>query len=515
MSTRTRRTASLFALVLAAFVCGVFFVSAGGDVLNAVTSSEAEAQVAPPTTAAIEAANSLGDAFQTVAEAINPAVVQIASERVADRSSMGNPFEGTPFERMFPGQGGDAPRVQSGLGSGVFIRADGHLITNNHVIEGADELTVRLFDGSEYEAEVVGADPFSDLAVLKIDPDESVPFVGYGDRKDIKVGQWVLAFGSPLSENLSNTVTAGIVSALGRTGQLDPRMGLTDFIQTDAAINPGNSGGALINLGGELVGINTAIATRTGGFQGIGFAIPVDVVENTVEQIIESGEVERGFLGISPGPVSSSLARALDVHPGAAQILQVTDGAPASAAGFEVGDVITAVDGTEVRAPEQIFNLIGNRRPGDEVEITYVPNDGGDRRTVSVTLGDRDALLADGGPTRPSPEKDDKMDMEDDLGLSLNNLTQRLRVDFEVPPEVEGVLVTNVTPLSQAARDADLQRGDIIVEANRQPISTTGEFENVYGSIEAGDTFLLQVQRPVRGGDFRTFMTALTKPDAS
>ncbi|MEL7363922.1 MAG: trypsin-like peptidase domain-containing protein, partial [Bacteroidota bacterium] len=303
MSTRTRRTASLFALVLAAFVCGVFFVSAGGDVLNAVTSSEAEAQVAPPTTAAIEAANSLGDAFQTVAEAINPAVVQIASERVADRSSMGNPFEGTPFERMFPGQGGDAPRVQSGLGSGVFIRADGHLITNNHVIEGADELTVRLFDGSEYEAEVVGADPFSDLAVLKIDPDESVPFVGYGDRKDIKVGQWVLAFGSPLSENLSNTVTAGIVSALGRTGQLDPRMGLTDFIQTDAAINPGNSGGALINLGGELVGINTAIATRTGGFQGIGFAIPVDVVENTVEQIIESGEVERGFLGISPGPV--------------------------------------------------------------------------------------------------------------------------------------------------------------------------------------------------------------------
>ncbi|MEM6783323.1 MAG: trypsin-like peptidase domain-containing protein [Bacteroidota bacterium] len=507
MSTRTRRTASVFALVLAAFFCGVFFVSAGGDVLNAVTSSEAGAQVAPPVTDAIEAATNLGDAFQTVAESINPAVVQIASARVAERSGMG-----FPFERMFPGQGDDAPRVQSGLGSGVFIRADGHLITNNHVIDGADELTVRLFDGSEYEAEVVGADEFSDLAVLKIEADETVPFIGYGDRKDVHVGQWVLAFGSPLSEDLNNTVTAGIVSALGRVGTPGT---LSNFIQTDAAINPGNSGGALVNLRGELVGINTAIATRTGGFQGIGFAIPIDIVENTVEQLIDSGEVARGFLGISPDAVSSSLARALDVHPGSAQIARVTPGTPAAEAGLEVGDVITAIDGTEVRDPAQIFSLIGNRLPGDAVEITYVSNEGGDRRTVSVTLGNRDELLAEGGTPQRAPEKEDKMDMEDDLGLSLNNLTERLRETYEVPTEVEGVLVTNVAPLSQAARDADLQRGDIIVEANRQRVGSTGDFEDVYGSINSGDTFLLQVRRPVRGGEFRTFMTALTKPDAS
>src|SRR5690606_13433324 len=310
MSTGAKRTVSLALLLAAAFLGGVFFVTSAANLINPDALGGRDAQAAWPAVASVA---TLSEAFAEVAEVVNPAVVQIRSTRLLSQNDARriNPFQGTPFEDFFgrPGPGGNGmPFEQNGLGSGAFVRADGYLVTNNHVIDGADELEVALYDGRVLQAEVVGADPFSDLAVLKVEGD-GFPFLAFGDAAELRVGQWVLAFGSPLSVDLGNTVTAGIISSAGRYN--GGATSNSNYIQTDAAVNPGNSGGPLVNLDGEIVGINSAIATRTGGFQGISFAIPVNVVANTVDQLIDSGTVERGYLGIRFGPVTPSLARAL------------------------------------------------------------------------------------------------------------------------------------------------------------------------------------------------------------
>src|SRR5690606_14177500 len=300
---------------------------------------------------------------------------------------------------------------------------DGYIVTNNHVIEQADELEVALFDGRTLRAEVVGADPFSDIAVLKVEGD-GFAHLGFGEITDVRVGQWVLAFGSPLDAELSNTVTAGIISALGR--RQGP--GIANYIQTDAAVNPGNSGGPLVNVAGEIIGINSAIATRTGGYQGISFAVPVAVVRNTVDQIVESGTVERGYLGIGLGPVSPSLARAIDVPLGAAQVGTINEDAegrrPAGDAGLQEGDVIVSVNGRELSDYRELISIISNRRPGDEVTVVY--NRGGDTRTATITLGRRPGDTAAAAPSRtpaPNGQVEPEPTALEDLGLTLQNLT--------------------------------------------------------------------------------------------
>ncbi len=524
MNTGVKRKLSVASAVVAAFACGVFFVASAGNLVGLPQLGGADAHADP---AGIATARDLESAFMDVAARVNPAVVQIHSARLMAEGGpgmQGNPFQGTPFEGFFNGPGGQGgqgmPQMpeQEGLGSGAFIRADGYIVTNNHVIDGADELTVRTFDGRTLPATVVGADPFSDLAVLKVEGDR-FPTISFSGSGAVRVGQWVMAFGSPLSEDLSNTVTSGIVSAVGRR----QGGGIQDYIQTDAAINPGNSGGPLVNLDGDIVGINSAIATRTGGFMGIGFAIPVDVVRNTVEQLIENGSVERGLLGIQFSAISPALARALSVPLSSVQVAEMSEDAdgrrPAADAGLQVGDVITAVDGHQLSDNRELVSLISNKRPGDTVEITY--NRDGDNRTARVRLGRRPtADVADATPDGGAPEGDDaapqaepeRMTMEG-LGITLQDVTPTNARQFGLgkPDEVEGVLIVDVDRQSEAFRDAGIQAGDVIEEVDRQPVGSRSDFERAYGGVDGGDTFLVRVRR-TRGTQSSTFLTALTKP---
>lgn len=515
MSNATRRV-SVALLVVAAFLGGAFFITSAGN-LAGITDlfRGADAQRNGSADRAIASAEDLGVAFSNVADRVNPAVVQIRATKVVTSAPGGSM---NPFDRFFgvpDGSMGGPPQEQNGLGSGVFVREDGYLVTNNHVIDGADDLRVVLFDGRELEAEVVGADPFSDLAVLKV-KGSGFAHVPYGDAREVRVGQWALAFGSPLSENLSNTVTSGIISSLARfDGGGGRNQSISSYIQTDAAVNPGNSGGPLVNIRGEIIGINSAIATRNGGFQGISFAIPVDIVQNTVEQLIDTGSVQRGFLGISFGPVSPALARALSVQNGAAQISSISPDAdgkvPAEAAGLRVGDVITAVDGTTLRQHTQLVSLVANKRPGETVRLTYSRD--GRERTAEVRLGTRpgEAAMADassvGTPRRGSGAGAAEPATAKTLGLTVQEITpavaQRLRLDA---PR-EGVAVTEVERGSEAAREAQIQANMIITEVNRKPVKNLADFEAAIEAVADGDTFLLRVEQPGGG----SFLTALTK----
>ena len=508
--TDAKRKVSAALLIAAAVIGGVVFVTSAANLAGLDgLFGQADAQSTPSDAAAVATAEELGQAFSAVAERVNPAVVQIQSTRLLTQGEGGN----DPFSQFFGRSpfGGDG--AQSGLGSGAFVSDDGYIVTNNHVIEDADELNVVLFDGREFEAEVVGADPFSDLAVLKVDG-SGFPSIPFGDSDELRVGQWVLAFGSPLSADLSNTVTNGIVSSLGRfSGAPDPRgrQTISNYIQTDAAVNPGNSGGPLVNLRGEIVGINSAIATRTGTFNGISFAVPSNIVRSTVEQIIDSGVVERGYLGISFNAATPALRRSLGVGPGAAYIAGISPDAsgrtPAADAGLQVDDVITAVDGIELRDAQQIVSIVSSKRPGDTVEITY--NRDGDERTARVTLGRRPGAdqisqgLEDAAPDADEPATLEPARMEM-LGLTLENVTPRLA--RQLGEDLEGVAVVDVERSSEAFRDANIRAGMVIVEADREPVASVADFEAAIADVDDGDTFLLRVRA---GGN--SFLTALTK----
>ncbi len=520
-------------LIVAAFLGGVFFVASAANILGLVNLLPEGLAQRVEQTEAIATAEDLGRAFTQVAERVNPAVVQIRATQLVDRSD--DPMAGNMLERFFrsppDGIDPDDPRLdelrdrmedrepfaRSGLGSGAFIREDGYIVTNNHVIEDASELVVHLFDGRELRAEVIGADPFSDLAVIKVEGDD-FPTIPFGQSDEVRVGQWVLAIGSPLDANLSNTVTSGIISSLGR--YQGGNNSISNYIQTDAAVNPGNSGGPLVNLRGEIVGINSAIATRTGTFNGISFAIPVDIVRNTAEQLLASGEVERGFLGISFTGVDRALARASGVGPGAAIVGGVNEDAqgrkPAGEAGIKPEDIITAVDGVTLRDNRQIVSLIANKRPGDRVDLTIVNPDNGKEETVTVRLGVRPENPGDGAPevapVVPPVAEEEPASMEA-LGLTIQNATpavlRRYRIDADA---VKGVVVTDVERSSEAYRDAEIRRGVIITEVNRMPVSNRDEFEAALASVEPGGSFLMRVQRFGPGGPVST-LTGLTKPE--
>ena len=495
--TDSTRKVSAALLVAAAVLGGIVFVTSAAN-LTGLAGLFGQADAQTSTADAVATAEDLGQAFSSVAERVNPAVVQIQSSRQV------TPRGFDPFG----GRGG----VQSGLGSGAFVSGDGYVVTNNHVVEDADDLRVVLFDGRQFEAEVVGTDPFSDLAVLRIDGD-GFPALSFGDSEELRVGQWVLAFGSPLDAELSNTVTSGIVSSVGRYSGGDPRgrQTISSYIQTDAAVNPGNSGGPLVNLRGEIVGINSAIATRTGTFNGISFAIPSNIVRSTVEQLIDSGEVERGFLGIGFREAPATLRRAFGAPPGAAAINSISEDAdgdtPAADAGLREGDLITAIDGTTLSDNRQIVSIISSKRPGDTVEVTY--NRDGDERTATVTLGRRPEaepisrqMAAPQGDERAPTTAPARLQR---FGLTLEQLTRQEARRLGLG-DVEGVLITDVDRGSEAARDAGLMPGLVITEVNRRPVATVADVERAVADVDRGDSFLvLAVQR---GG---SFLTALTK----
>jgi serine protease Do len=448
---------------------------------------------APVTAAGLQDLQQFSDAFAQLAASVKPAVVAIKTEKKV-RYGRRDPFFRSP-ER----DGG----VREGLGSGVIVSKDGYILTNNHVITNgsrgddavADRIVVEMADLRSFVAEVVGRDPNTDLAVLKIDAGEDLPFLSFGDADEIDVGEWVIAIGNPFGQ--LHTVTTGIVSALGRGAGLSD---YEDYIQTDAAINPGNSGGALVNTAGELIGINTAIVSRSGGYQGIGFAIPIDLADKIMGQLIAHGEVRRGLLGIGIDEVSAELADALglDSRQGVL-VTSVLEDLPAAAAGLQTYDVIREVDGESTDTPAALRNQIAHTSPGTKVHLKIL-RDGRERSfTVELASLDEEANV----PTAPTEPRE-----AEKLGMAVQELTdevaQRLGLDGE-----NGVLVAQVQRRSAAAR-AGVRPRDLIVEIDRKPVGSLDEYEEALDAAEG--TALLMVHRLTRQG-MRTHIVALRLPN--
>jgi serine protease Do len=415
-----------------------------------------------------------------IAERATPSVVNVASRRMIKNRGP----EQDPFFRHFFGPQGPEPqeRQQRGLGSGVIYSRDGLVLTNNHVIEGADEITVTTADGTDYEAQVVGSDAKSDVAVLRLKGEgvkELTP-ITLGDSAQLRVGDVVLAIGNPFA--LSQTVTMGIVSAKGRseTGIVD----YADFIQTDAAINPGNSGGALVNMQGELVGINTAILSRSGGYQGIGFAIPSNMARQISQSLVDHGKVVRGWLGIGIQDVDPDLAAALGL-PNADGVLvsDVEPGSPADKGGLVRGDVVLTVDGKKTNSSTQLRNLIAEAGANKKVTLSIVR--AGKPQSLSLLLGE----LKSDKPDEVSPAAAPRPETED--GLSVDVLTPKLRQRLKLPATLkQGVVVTGVAPGSPAS-EGGMQPGDVIIEMNRKPVSNVQEFRAAYKQPDAKRVLLL------------------------
>ncbi|HLT01411.1 MAG TPA: DegQ family serine endoprotease [Geminicoccaceae bacterium] len=394
----------------------------------------------------------------------------------------GQPFEGMPF-----GFGPRGERPMAGAGTGFIFHEDGYIATNNHVVAGADEVTVTLDDGREFKAEVVGTDPDTDLAVLKISADEPLPYVEFGDSDQVRVGDPVVAIGNPFG--LGGTVTAGIVSADGRmigAGRYD------NFLQIDAPINRGNSGGPTFNLEGKVIGINTAIHSPTGGNVGIGFAIPSNQAKRIIEDLRDDGHVDRGWLGVHIQTLDEDLAKSLGLdRPQGALIAQVMPDSPAASAGFEQGDVILRYDGRQIKQLRDLTGAVADTTAGTEVDVV-VWRDGAEQ-TIEVEIGQMP------GQQQMAALSDDEQPQESDapkLGVALAQLTPEARERYELPADAKGVVVIEVEPGSPAA-EKGLRPGDVIVEADRRQVDDPKAVADaVREAAERGDeTVLLLVQR--------------------
>lgn len=430
------------------------------------------------------------EAFVQIAESATPSVVTIFTEKTVNRRFI-SPFDffGSPFDDFFeaPRRRGESPgangrkEVLRGLGSGVIVSRDGYILTNNHVVDKADTIYIRTHDNRKVEAKVIGTDPKTDIAVIKADAKNLKP-IAIGDSDALRVGEWVIAIGSPLGENLARTVTQGIVSAKGRAN-----VGLADyedFIQTDAAINPGNSGGPLVNINGELVGINTAIASRTGGFQGIGFAVPSNMARQIMQSLIKSGKVTRGWLGVTIQDVDENIAKGLKLKKaGGVLVGTVVENSPAKAAGLKTGDVILEMNGKKLRDTVELRNTIARTSPGTKVQLTVWRD--GTIKKLSVKL--------DEIPDQPVvAEQQQKMDQL--LGFSAAPMSPDLAARYRLKADAGKVVVTDVEPGSNAYR-AGLRNGDIIKAANRKNIASYKQFLSIVGKMKQGELLFLLIER--------------------
>ncbi|MDD9912192.1 MAG: DegQ family serine endoprotease [Alphaproteobacteria bacterium] len=433
--------------------------------------------------------------YADLVERLSPSVVNISTETKAPEVDADgekfNPFEGTPFEDFFKGFGGRGhfPQFrerQQSTGSGVVISKDGYVVTNNHVIEGADEIIVRFNgDREEYPAELIGRDSKNDLALLKLeDMPKGLQAAELGDSDKLRPGQAVLAIGNPFG--LGGTVTAGIVSALGRNIGQGP---YDDFIQTDAAINPGNSGGPLFSQDGDLVGINTAILTRTGGSNGIGFAIPVNTVKLIVAQIKKHGHPVRGWLGVRIQQVTPELAENFNLSDDVgALVAEIVEDSPAEAAKIQVGDIIMSYNGTQIEEMADLPRLVAETEVGQTVTVNLLRN--GSNKRVYVKIAELEEEEGD-TLTRLPRKKDEKP--TELLGLSLQILTKNQAENLDLPEDVDGLVVVSVDYNSPAA-EAGLRRGDVLVEANMKPVSSMSDLEAQVDRSK-GKSVLLRVFR--------------------
>jgi serine protease Do len=455
----------------------------------------------PLTTAeALVHANALSTAFRNAAEIATPSVVvvrsQVKPKRVAaprgPEGRRANPFQGTPFEGMLPeGFEFNAPEGRmpgrSGVGSGVIVSADGLVITNNHVVEGADEVVVKLADGREFKAADIKTDPESDLAVVRLADARGLPVARLGDSDRLEIGDWVIAIGNPFE--LETTVSAGIISGKGRELGSIRR---AQFLQTDAAINPGNSGGPLVNLAGEVIGINTAIASNSGGYQGIGFAIPVNLAKWVTGQLIDKGTVERAFIGVQMGPIDRRMAEKLGVTDrGGVLVSDIVPDSPAAAAGVQPLDVITAFDEQPVTGTRSLQELVERSEIGKAHSLTVLR----DGKPVTMKINVRPlpkeiaARVPAGGP---AAEPGEETFYTEEFGLEVRNkesLAEDAYADFE------GVVVDRVDPDGLAA-EAGIGPGMLVRKVGRRPVTSIAEFAAAIEKESSAEGVLLQIRTP-------------------
>ena len=475
-----RNYMGIIALLFIGTVFGAVLVSSFDYVKPTFAQVEIGSKT-PPKIVENQSLTNFNNSFVETAEKLTPSIVQIT----VISKSKSNPHQG--FEFFFPKN--EMPRERQGGGSGVIISDDGYILTNNHVVENATEVTVNLFDKRDFSAKVIGTDPLTDLAVIKIDA-EDLPAAYLGDSDQLKVGQWVMAIGNPMA--LSSTVTAGIVSALGRSVNIiQDSYGVEDFIQTDAAINPGNSGGALVDLKGAVIGINSAIATNgmTGTYIGYGFAIPINIAKVVAEDLISSGKVKRGYVGVRIQEVDAPLADAVGLDkPQGIIIQEVIEGGAAVSEDIEAGDIIIDVDGKEINKPNELQSYVASKRAGDKITLNIYRDGEFIKRTVELKLRAEDEnneMVARG------EEKEKKQKGEasfDDLGLTVRDLKENEAKQFNIK---HGALITSVKRFSKAENQR-LIAGLVITEVDKNKIKSVSDLEDIIAS-KKGEAALFKV----------------------
>lgn len=454
----------------------------------------------PPAISTPENFSTFKTVFADVAEKVIPTVVSITSTKI-DTVVYRNPFDqffwGSPFDQFFGQPRQQQPQRErqqiiprTGVGSGVIVSPDGYILTNNHVVGDAHEITVELHNDVKYEARIVGTDSLSDVAVIKITQKvNNLPVAYLGDSEGLRPGDWVMAVGNPF--NLSSTVTRGIVSALGRRAGGD--ISYQDFIQTDAAINPGNSGGGLFNIEGELIGINTMIYSRSGGYMGIGFAIPINMARTIMEQLIFDGEVSRGWLGVGIQDVDQATADAMGLSSTRGVLINdVFENQPAAKAGIRRGDVITRVGTAAIGTTNDLRNAIAAIRPDTKVPVALIRK--GKEIRVEVTIARRDEAALTGSDEDSEKEDEKEVDAQKLLGLSVSSLTGERRRQLGVDGSVTGVVVSSVEPASAAARNG-IRENDIIMEIQGTAVTSPTDFRNAVKKISKGDSVLFLLRR--------------------
>lgn len=463
-----------------------------GRLLMAAALGLSLAVTAAPMTPAF--ARGAPDSFADLAQQVQPAVVNITTTAMVAAPTGDAPIvpKGSPFEdffKDFENRGPQEPQREQALGSGFVVSADGYIVTNNHVIDGADEIEIEFFSGQRLKAKLVGTDPKTDIALLKVESPDPLPFVNFGNSDEMRVGDWVMAIGNPLGQGFS--VSAGIVSARGRElqGTYD------DFIQTDAAINKGNSGGPLFNMDGQVIGVNTAILSQTGGSIGIGFSMASNVVAKVVDQLKEFGTTRRGWLGVKIQDVTPDVAEAMGLSvSNGALITDVPEG-PARDAGLQAGDVITSFNGRAIRNVRDLTRTVADSPIGEEVPVTVLRE--GRETVVPVKLGRREEAEAPAAPAsaqdQGAPHEPQSLEV---LGLTLQPVTPEMAEQMNLPPSTRGLVVTHVDPASDAAGKG-VAPGDIVVEAGQRPVAALSDLQGRIDEAKAAGrkSILLLVRR--------------------
>ena len=474
-------------------IAGVFLLSGivVGVGLSAGSGWISPAVSAPQTSTALALAGGGSNGFPAVAKSTMPAVVNISTSRVVkNQGGPASPFMDDPMFKHFFGDQFNKQlqipreRREASLGSGVIVSADGYIVTNAHVVDKADDIKVLLSDKREYTGKVVGSDPKSDIAVIKISG-KNLPVITWGDSDNIEVGEYALAIGNPFG--LNSTITLGIISAVGRAN-----MGIEqyeNFIQTDAAINPGNSGGALVNTRGELIGINTAIFSRTGGNMGIGFAIPSNMARSVMDSLVKTGKVVRGYLGVSIQDVNSKIAKqfGLDQAQGAL-ISDVVNGSPAEQAGLKSGDIVLRFDGKVIEGSSMLRNRVAETGVGKNVEVEILRDKKPVKLSIKIAEQPKDMTVAGGANVKG----DGKSAML--AGLEVRNISPEVARQLNLQRGLQGVVVAEVESGS-TAEEAGVQTGDVIVELNRKVVRNTDDFQRLSKSIGKTDSALLLIVR--------------------